>query len=103
MHFKVSANKDHQQMHNISGGHTGNYQFAPWQGKIPPKKQYNIKKNHHLKSKLAQKLNDENECHLNKPKTSLIHFFVHSFIFILVKIHCLQAHLYPKLKSNLWF
>ena len=50
-----------------------------------------IRKNHHLKRKLAQKLYDEYAWHLNISKSSVTQFFVHLtslFIFILSKFYC---------------
>ena len=72
----------------------------------PAYKQCKIKENHNLKSKWAQKLYDENMCHVNITKRIVIPFFIH-FIIVLFQFWqnpiVFQAHLYPTLRPTLWF
>ena len=66
-------------------------------------KQCNIKRNHNLDSKLAQKLHDGNVWHVYIIKTIVIQFFMH-FIIVLVpimaKFFCFSSSFVPDLDAN---
>ena len=71
--------------------------------KNPSFKQWNIRENHSLRNKLAQKLYDEYVWHLNISKPSVIQLFVHLtrfFIFILVKFYCFTRSFGPSIEAK---
>ena len=47
---------------------------CPWQASKPAFRQWKIKENHNIKSKLFQKLYDENIWHVNITKSIMLHF-----------------------------
>ena len=64
-----------------------------------------LRKNHNIKSKLAQKLYDENmTCEYNKTNQISVLHTLNFVVAILVKFSCLiPVHLYPTLRSKQWF
>ena len=79
--------------------------FFPEQNTKPAFGQWKIKENHTIKSKLDQKLYDENLQPVNIAKPTTSQFFIHLtsiVVAILGNSIVLQAHLYSAFRPNQW-
>ena len=93
--FEVLWNRSHQQ-------YSKSLVVKPGTVK-PALRQWKIKENHKIKSKLVQKVHDENVRHVNITKAIMFQYFIHLTMFviaILVKFYCLRSPLVSNLEGK---
>ena len=96
-------NRNRQQYSHSLVVKTGTINMYPVQGTKPAYRLWGIKENQNIKSKLVQKLNDENIWHVNITKRIIFQFFIDldSFVVaVLVKFYCFTSQFVPNLEAK---